>query len=876
MKSKKEIASLLEKALLEKDPTTREALIAQAETDLHELVSSKEPIEKNEYIQSLYSGLGGLTKGLGAVAKTFTPIGPIMEVATPLTEGARIGLRKLKPDAQYDTPEPNPMAEIESGFNVSDRAGFGLVLQDIVSALGGKNTGLPVPEDMEKEFPELSSMIMEITKPANIASGLVDYMLGSKVAKLTDKKEFAGIKPRTTSSKTAMEYLKSISRDNKLMLDMLKEKENYNLLSPERRKNLPKPRIDRIVELIKNNPDKYLKEINPQELFGVLQEDLKGLREQQIELVENMPKTKFTDAEDFQRLALSKVINEEAGQSESARKIIKKNIPFEDIDNIVIESIDKINELTKRIKETKRKEGSLRNQLVNELEIEKNSLINTINNEPDLKNNPKFDKVLNWLGSLEAVESTADIYPKKYGTNTGESFFREMDAFLSDKFKGRTISKDDALNALLEFYKKNQNKTQTSAEGLEGVAFSPRDSKWTGLLKNVKNDKILPLIEGAGKELELIPNDSKQLLIEKSIERISEINNELRDLSNAKTKSGRNASYLKLIDERRGLEKNLSNIKRNMQEKFGRIYSEAEDYVADIDKRNEVTPQYISKKRQLGNKLKSDYATMPAIDQKPLSIAGSAIESAASEIQDVIMAGSNEADFNIYKDINREMSTKIPFRNLVEKNLLDDGGMLHIPVDRATGRSGVIETARQMGPRYIRPFASRAKYGMKTFLQTPNVISDNLGIINAVPEPMSFREKAETVRAPQSEPVALALASYEIPRNSKKILEESDLVLAKLAQNTTTPEGQVLFDAVHDAIKNNPSKIPSLMKVLSEQSPGIFQHSESNSFDNVVPEAMRKNVLKKINNSKQLSNLQKAKKIQMLINEGYYDEFAKD
>ena len=121
-----------------------------------------------------------------------------------------------------------------------------------------------------------------------------------------------------------------------------------------------------------------------------------------------------------------------------------------------------------------------------------------------------------------------------------------------------------------------------------------------------------------------------------------------------------------------------------------------------------------------------------------------------------------------------------------------------------------------------------------------------------------------------------ASASDKQPRNSKKILEESDLVLAKLAQNTTTPEGQILFDAVHDAIKNNPSKIPSLMKVLSEQSPGVFQYSESNSFDNVVPEAMRKNVLKKINNSKQLSNSQKAKKIQMLINEGYYDEFTKD
>lgn len=865
MKSKQEIASSLEMALKETDVKKRDALISQAENDLYEIVKEQEPIEKNKFIQGLYSTVGFLGRGIGQLAKVYPTTGAALQVATPITETARMGVRALNPDAQYETPDPDVLAEIKSGIDISDRAGFGPLIKDIITASGGRNEGYIPPQSFAEEFPELSSFIGEATKPANIASLGLDYLSGSALSKKFAPKGNI-INPRMVSEETALGYLKSISRDDKLMLDMLKEKENYKLLSPEKRQIVPPPRIDRIVNVIKENPDKYLKILRPRELFLTLQEDLSKLKNQQDFIVENMPSDKFTDAEDLQRLAISKLKGEEAGQIKSAKEIIRRNIPFSDIDSSIINSIDRLRYLYDKIKEKGKIIDGEKIALENELSIEKNSLIKTINETPDIVNNPKYDPVIDWIGSLEAVDS-GEVFPKKY-SGTSDEFFRSMDDYFS-KLKDKNLSKDELLESLADFYRQNQPSTQTDPKGLSGVAFSPENRKWSGLLKQVKKETILPIIQGAAKEPTTIPNSIKQSLIESAIARISEINYELKELSNNKMKSGRNSEYLKIIDERKSLQVELSKLKESMHNRFGKIYSEQSDYVSDIDALNEVTPQYISKKRQLGNKLKTDYATMPTIEQKPLSLAGSAIESASSEIQDAIMSGADKIDFDLYKDTNREMSTKIPFRNLVEKNLLDDGGFTHIPAATPTGRTGLIESAVQMGPRFIRPTLSKVKYGIGNFAKTPIEASKYSGELMTAP---SYKERADYVtREPQS--LGLALASYEIPRNSKKILEEADLVLAKLAQNTTTPEGQVLFDAVHDAIKNNPKKVPKLMQILSQQHPGIFQYSETNSFDNIVPPENRGAVVKKLNNSKNLTNSEKARKIKALINEGYLDEF---
>ena len=397
MKTKQQIAQDLKNALSEQDINKREEMITRAENDLYELVKSKEPMEKNEFIQGLYSAAGFLSKGLGQAAKVLPITGAALQISTPLTEAARKGVRSLNPNAKYETPEPNMMAEIESGINVSDRAGFGPLFKDIVTASGGENVGYPIPSDMRDEFPQLSSALEELTKPANIASMGLDYILGSKVSeKFAPKGNI--IKPRMVSEETALGYLKSISKDDKLMLDLLKEKENYKLLSPEKKQLAPIPRIDKIVEIIKENPDKYLKIMKPNELFLTLQDDLSKLKGQQDFLVENMPKTAVTDAEDLQRLALSKLRGEEAGQMESAKNIIKRNIPFKDVEDRVFNSIDKISQLRKDIREKGRILDSERLGLINEIELEKNRIIKDIENSPEVKLDPN---ILNGVRDLE-------------------------------------------------------------------------------------------------------------------------------------------------------------------------------------------------------------------------------------------------------------------------------------------------------------------------------------------------------------------------------------------------------------------------------------------------------------------------------------------
>lgn len=121
-------------------------------------------------------------------------------------------------------------------------------------------------------------------------------------------------------------------------------------------------------------------------------------------------------------------------------------------------------------------------------------------------------------------------------------------------------------------------------------------------------------------------------------------------------------------------------------------------------------------------------------------------------------------------------------------------------------------------------------------------------------------------------PLALSLASYEIPRKTDQIMKERDLVLSKLAQETKTPEGQVLFDTIHDAMMNAPHKVAGLMKMMSDQYPQIFAQDKYQSFDGIIPPQNQKAALKDINNSSNYSNVQKSEKIKKLITEGYYDQ----
>ena len=111
-------------------------------------------------------------------------------------------------------------------------------------------------------------------------------------------------------------------------------------------------------------------------------------------------------------------------------------------------------------------------------------------------------------------------------------------------------------------------------------------------------------------------------------------------------------------------------------------------------------------------------------------------------------------------------------------------------------------------------------------------------------------------REPDS--IATEIVKTPLPRTTKDIIEKSDFVKAKLAQQA--PE---LFDAFSDTLDNNPDMLSDLLPMIAQTMPQLFEHDKYDRIDGVILNPVKKEMAR--NDVKRNDNLSNTQKM-MIIN----------
>lgn len=119
-------------------------------------------------------------------------------------------------------------------------------------------------------------------------------------------------------------------------------------------------------------------------------------------------------------------------------------------------------------------------------------------------------------------------------------------------------------------------------------------------------------------------------------------------------------------------------------------------------------------------------------------------------------------------------------------------------------------------------------------------------------------------REPQSLP--MSLVSYQIPRNSKAILENKDVIVAKIAQMSNDPHMVEMFQ---DALINHPEKLSKALPALVLGFPDLFEDDDYNRVDGkIFDPRLKQKALLDLRNSKTMTLREKAFKAKRLQQEG--------
>lgn len=201
------------------------------------------------------------------------------------------------------------------------------------------------------------------------------------------------------------------------------------------------------------------------------------------------------------------------------------------------------------------------------------------------------------------------------------------------------------------------------------------------------------------------------------------------------------------------------------------------------------------------------------------------------------------------------------------------------------------DIAKKYVPSLMEDILPMAGIGIGTATVTGNPY---MGVLAAGGYPMArdlvsssaldFPAKALKARASVIEPglgaiskanpigIGAALAAYQVPRNTDKILAESDKFIGKLLQNIKTPDDKILFDEVVKTIETNPDQLSSLMPILLTKYPNIFSPDKYNRINGQVDPMLKAKAIEDIVKSKSGSALERANKAERLINDNILED----
>jgi len=194
---------------------------------------------------------------------------------------------------------------------------------------------------------------------------------------------------------------------------------------------------------------------------------------------------------------------------------------------------------------------------------------------------------------------------------------------------------------------------------------------------------------------------------------------------------------------------------------------------------------------------------------------------------------------------------------------------------QATGVSGQIlsSAVTQQPAREIQKLRTNPK--AMTVLPALGPMANKLFSPAGASEIPAPRANANSGRSPQSimgqeEPqgptIEEELVRKPFPRSTEEFLKNKDFVLAKIAQ-----QAPQMFDTIRDVIERNPEQIKDIMPAIVKIMPHLFEHDRYGRYDGKILDPKMRDVARKdIMNDDNISNTQKAIKMQRLNKTGEY------
>lgn len=170
------------------------------------------------------------------------------------------------------------------------------------------------------------------------------------------------------------------------------------------------------------------------------------------------------------------------------------------------------------------------------------------------------------------------------------------------------------------------------------------------------------------------------------------------------------------------------------------------------------------------------------------------------------------------------------------------------------GGSG-IETA-------FNPYASPLLQGAKAseFLasgEKGTLLRANVGdVMSKIPEEAVGQMKVAPIRSaigrePQS--IAEEVVRWKIPRTTEGVIENKDMVLAKVAQMEP-----MQFDNIKEVLEEQPERLPDLIPILAQTSPHLFEEDKYGRVDGIIYDPNKKQMAREdLNLNESLSNSQR-------------------
>jgi hypothetical protein len=780
--------------------------------------------EGDSFLMQIFKGI----ENLGYISK------PLDYIFTPFTEGIR-GLPRAITELRGDVPQTPPIdttAPYTQGLNISDRFGLKNLITDISNAMGIKQGALFKPgDDLKKEYPVLSAVAEELSNPAALSAMLLEAPLMGKVP-------LANIPEEKIRKFVTNKYLEAIQREPKLA-QTLKESGKWN----------------DVVDYVSNNFDKLVR-IRPWKRdealdyltgpvqtienyggytrskrmtdAGVIGEKSKAMKP----IEDKMAKVGY-DIAPIESNALAQSILDDSlleSQKNRASEIINQEIPVLKPSQSKIEKLKKVDLYPKESAQLSEKTALAISEIEDMLQKRKAKKAISISGiSPEIPN-PAYREDLQWLSTLPVVESDS-VFPKirnEYVTDIQTP----VDPTYGRNLKNGLI--DSQITTVDEYFR--------TAQPTVG-----------------QNQKLLDIAQGKQLEPKTIPNQ-EYINLKKSIDdELLLINSEIEKVKNLDIDTvSKYKNLQELQDQRNALDKfYFENFDESLLP-FGPGTQE-DSYRNMVYQRDIKGPSYATSLRKRGNQLIEGVKLgQDAIDAGAQQAAGMAIRGAGNLDEQNILGMIDSADADLFTQLKREQELALNARDLIDRNRLVPGSMgSMVPVGDLT--RGIGREILSTLPEFGYPAAYKGVKAINSLI--PQTITP------IIPYSAEASRIVQQGRQPQSIITADTVAQYEIPRDTARIMNEQDMVMAKLQMEVKDPQILGMASKLFSGLQRNPESVKPMVAQLANMFPQIFEKDKYNRFDGKVDPSIVPIAIEDIRKS-QMPTIEKASKIESLYNTG--------